>query len=59
MTEDIIKLSPSNKHIGSCPECGKSIWESDKIQEESVYSMAVYRCIECKQFIIKERIIPF
>lgn len=49
---NIERLPPVNKRVGSCPECGKPIWESDKVGP-------VYRCVECREIIREEELIPF
>ena len=56
---EIIKLSQTNKWIGSCPECGHSIWTSDCIRKTEHFRNDVFRCIECKQEIHGDEIIPF
>jgi hypothetical protein len=59
MNDDIIRLPPTDKWLGSCPECGRPIWDSYAIHKESENLKAVYRCIECKTIVLKEAIIPF
>jgi len=59
LTDDIIKLPPTDKWLGSCPECGKPIWESYIVHKESESLRAVYRCVECKYLMLKDAIIPF
>jgi predicted RNA-binding Zn-ribbon protein involved in translation (DUF1610 family) len=57
--DDVIKLPPLNERIGSCPECGKPIWKSDKTMIHFETLGITYQCIECKIFIEPKDIIPF
>lgn len=50
---NIVRLPPTDKWLGSCPNCGKPVWESYLIKEN------IYRCIECKYIMLKEAMIPF
>jgi DNA-directed RNA polymerase subunit RPC12/RpoP len=57
---EIIRLEQINARLGSCPECGKSIWEEDEIIEpkyEDNYTH--YCCMECGLHMKRENIIPF
>jgi DNA-directed RNA polymerase subunit RPC12/RpoP len=56
---DIVKIPPTDKWLGSCPECGKPIWVSYLMMEETIFNQAVYKCIECDKLVIADTIIPF
>lgn len=52
--DDIVKLPPIDRFIGSCPTCGKKVW--------STYWSATtnkYICIECRSEIPLDSIVPF
>jgi DNA-directed RNA polymerase subunit M/transcription elongation factor TFIIS len=59
MSDDIVRLPPTDKNMGSCPECGKTIWSSYLFQQKTQLPSPVYRCIHCKYVIREEDLIPF
>lgn len=52
--DDIVRLPPKDRFIGSCPTCGKKVWESYRIP-----STGEYKCIECREEFPLDSIIPF
>lgn len=55
----VVKIPPSDVWLGSCPICGKYIWKSYQVHPSTEHLKAVYKCIECKELIDGEQIIPF
>ena len=62
---EIVRIPPTDKWLGSCPECGKPIWASYLSHYNTLNTGTgstnepVYKCIECKENILEENIIPF
>lgn len=54
---EIIQLPQTNKFLGSCPGCGKPMWEDDYFKVGKFGKL--YRCIACKTVMLLENIIPF
>lgn len=52
--DEIVKIPQKDRWLGSCPICGKSIWLSYRIP-----STGEYKCIECREEIPLDNIIPF
>jgi len=54
MTDEVFRLPPKDRFVGSCPICGKKIWSS-----YIILGTNKYKCIECKEEIPLDNIIPF
>lgn len=57
--DDIVRLPPTVKFMGSCPNCGAFIWSSDLVHVDNESQQAVYKCIKCKELVLHEGLIPF
>lgn len=58
--KEVVKIPEVNKRLGSCPECGHAIWESDIIYDSKYNdNYTRYCCIECRAISKRDEIIPF
>ncbi len=58
--DDIVRLPEINARLGSCPECGKPIWENDLVIDPKYDdNYTRYCCMECGSIIVRKEIIPF
>lgn len=51
--DDMDRWNNPVKPIGSCPHCGKNIWESDRATK------GVWRCITCRRLVEFQELLPF
>lgn len=57
--DEIVKIPHPNKELGSCPNCGKTIWTSYLFAYNVMSLKPIFKCIECGTAVTKEKIIPF
>lgn len=57
--DDIVRIPSTDTYLGSCPVCGKPVWEDYKIPNSKLGDESIYRCIKCKTILLKKSIIPF
>jgi hypothetical protein len=63
--DEPVRIPSTDKWLGSCPECGKPVWESYLSRYKTLNTgtgstnQPQYRCIECQNVFTKDELIPF